>query len=236
MNERQLKILEALIDEFVESASPVGSAKLLETQKFHFSGATLRNEMAALEELGLLTHPYTSAGRTPTSQGYRLYVNKLLNREKALKKMKKVLADQQLQLQLKEVRNKLWSAVNFLSETTKSLVFATLPENKQTIFLGIANVLRQPEFQHHPDIASQVLEIVEHDFHKTLESLPIKDELKIFIGEENLIPNFTSCSMLAIKYHLPAGEGVLGILGPTRMDYAVNGILLEHIASNLNQL
>lgn len=236
MNERQLKILQALIDEFVESASPVGSARLLETQKFHFSGATLRNEMAALEKMGLLTHPHTSAGRTPTTQGYRLYVNKLIDHERAKKRLKKVLADQIEGRNLREARNKLWYAVNFIAETTKNLAFASIPENNQTIFLGIANVLRQPEFQMYPNAASEVLEIVEHDFHKVLENLPVEENLRIFIGEENLIPNFASCSMLAIKYSLPAGDGVLGILGPTRMDYAFNGVVLEHICSNLDNL
>jgi len=236
MNERQLKILQTLIEQFFESATPIGSKALLETEQFHFSGATLRNEMAEMEEQGLLFHPHTSAGRMPTTQGYRLYVDKLLNREDARKRVLKVIAQKQLQIKKRETRSKVWNAVNLMSETTSNLAFATLPNNKQTLFIGMANVLRQPEFMHQPEIASQVFEMVEKDFHEILENLEITNELRIFIGEENLMPNFASCSMLAVKYGLNDGEGILGILGPKRMDYGFNTALLEHIQANLNQL
>jgi heat-inducible transcriptional repressor len=75
---RQQTILGLVIKHYVANAQPVGSKTLLETSGLDVSSATIRNEMAALEELGYLTHPHTSAGRVPTDKGYRYFVERLL--------------------------------------------------------------------------------------------------------------------------------------------------------------
>jgi len=236
MNERQLKILKSIIEEFVSTGNPVGSKKLLESENFHFSGATLRNEMASLEDMGLLTHPHTSAGRTPTDAGYRYYVEKIADRKEAEKRALAVYEEQMSVMQHRETRSSLHKAVGLLSDTTKNLAFATIPENESTVFLGIANVLRQPEFMDRPEIAGEVLEVVEHELHEILKDVPEKEGVQTFIGEENLIENFTSCAMLAVRYTLPGGSGVLGVLGPKRMDYAFNEAILNRVHNNLEKL
>src|SRR5687768_11470868 len=73
MSPRQEKLLNAIVESYVKSAAPVGSLVL--SQKFGYSSATIRAEMAELERLGYITHPHTSAGRLPTDKGYRYYVN-----------------------------------------------------------------------------------------------------------------------------------------------------------------
>ena len=75
---RQQAILGLVVREYVQTAAPVGSRALVEKYGLDVSPATVRNEMARLEELGHLTHPHTSAGRTPTEQGYRYFVERLL--------------------------------------------------------------------------------------------------------------------------------------------------------------
>ena len=75
---RQQKVLGLVIRTYINSAQPVGSKALLEANDLGVSSATIRNEMAALEELGYLTHPHTSAGRVPTDKGYRFFVDTLL--------------------------------------------------------------------------------------------------------------------------------------------------------------
>ena len=75
MTERQIAILAAIIEQYAEVASPVGSIIL--AKLFNVSSATIRSEMAKLEELGLIAQPHTSSGRVPTDQGYRMYVNSL---------------------------------------------------------------------------------------------------------------------------------------------------------------
>lgn len=78
LSERRGRILAFIVDDFIDSATPVGSQTLVERHALGLSSATVRNEMAALEEEGLITHPHTSAGRIPSHRGYRYYVSSLM--------------------------------------------------------------------------------------------------------------------------------------------------------------
>ena len=82
ISERKKKILAAVVDEYIANAEPVGSKLIAEKAGLHVSSATIRNELAELTSLGYLEQPHTSAGRVPTAQGYRLYVNELMERRK----------------------------------------------------------------------------------------------------------------------------------------------------------
>ena len=82
LTERQLYILQALIEEFIATAQPVGSQALANHPEMHASSATIRGEMSRLEEMGLLLQPHTSAGRIPTDLGYRVYVRHLIMRHR----------------------------------------------------------------------------------------------------------------------------------------------------------
>jgi len=77
MESRRLEILRAIVDEYVSTQEPVGSKAIADRHSLGISPATIRNEMALLEEQGLITHPHTSAGRIPTDLGYRVFVDKL---------------------------------------------------------------------------------------------------------------------------------------------------------------
>src|SRR5437868_1984658 len=80
LSERQRGILRRIIEEYVATGQPVGSKTLVERAGLDLSSSTVRAELADLERRGLLTHPHTSAGRTPTESGYRAYVDELLAR------------------------------------------------------------------------------------------------------------------------------------------------------------
>jgi len=81
LTERRRQLLQYIVDEYVQTAQPVGSNALVEKYKLPVSSATIRNEMAALEEEGYITSPHTSAGRVPTDAGYRYYVETLMSEE-----------------------------------------------------------------------------------------------------------------------------------------------------------
>src|SRR5689334_8909354 len=81
MTPRQENILAAIVEAYAETAEPVGSLAL--SRRFGYSSATIRAEMAELENQGFITHPHTSAGRIPTDKGYRHYVNGLVNQDEA---------------------------------------------------------------------------------------------------------------------------------------------------------
>ena len=80
LDARKIKILQTIIDEYVLSAAPVGSRSISRNPEFNLSSATIRNEMADLEEMGFLQQPHTSAGRIPSDKAYRLYVDSIMNR------------------------------------------------------------------------------------------------------------------------------------------------------------
>lgn len=96
LNDRKKLILQAIIDEYIVSAEPVGSRAISKKNELGLSSATIRNEMADLEEMGYLIQPHTSAGRIPSDVGYRFYVNSLMHRYKigveAIEKLQKELA------------------------------------------------------------------------------------------------------------------------------------------------
>src|SRR5690242_12200343 len=75
--DRRLAVLRAIVEDYVSTREPVGSKALVERHRLGVSPATIRNDMAALEEEGYITQPHTSAGRVPTDKGYRLFVDKL---------------------------------------------------------------------------------------------------------------------------------------------------------------
>src|SRR2546422_11765722 len=77
LGQRKAAVLHTIVEEYVRTGEPVGSETIAEHAGLGVSSATIRNEMAALEELGYLTHPHTSAGRIPTDLGYRRYVDSL---------------------------------------------------------------------------------------------------------------------------------------------------------------
>ena len=81
MTDRQLEIFKAIVDEFTRTAEPVGSKRLMDLLSFACSSATIRNEMAVLEDLGLLEKTHTSSGRIPSSKGYRFYVEHLMEKQ-----------------------------------------------------------------------------------------------------------------------------------------------------------
>ena len=93
MDDRKLKILAAVVDEYVQTGEPVGSKTIAALPHINVSAATVRNDMAVLEQLGLLEQPHTSAGRIPTFNGYRLYIDKLMTTETLSEKERQRLDD-----------------------------------------------------------------------------------------------------------------------------------------------
>ncbi len=229
--DRHKAILSAIIKEFIETAEPVGSHAIVVGYNFSFSPATIRNEMANLEEEGFLFQPHTSAGRVPTDVGYRLYVDELADYEVATRQAEKALERVMAQYELQKAREKMYDAVRILSQATENVSFSTLPDNRRTFYLGISSVLRQPEFVRDPMQASQVVEVLEHTDHfvNTLQQLDVGDDVKIFIGEENLLPQIKSCALICSKYRVGNFDGFFGILGPTRMKYPFNHAMVRKV-------
>ena len=133
LSERRKKILRAVIEQYIQTAEPVGSKALVSGGNLNVSSATIRNEMAELEELGLLEQPHTSAGRIPSAAGYRLYVNELME-EHRLSMQETQSINEALQEKVREMDQVITEAGKVISQITQYPTFAlSSGEGKTTI-------------------------------------------------------------------------------------------------------
>ncbi len=147
LGERKLQILKVIIDDYITTAQPVGSRSISKKPAIKVSSATIRNEMADLEELGYLLQPHTSAGRVPSDLGYRIYVDMLRSAKKVAARDKKVIQSL-LVSNIIEVEDVIFHAMKILSDLTHLPVVITLPlfkksklENMKLIRVNSSKVL-----------------------------------------------------------------------------------------------
>lgn len=227
MTSRQEEILRAVVEQYAEVASPVGSSLLAKV--FNVSSATIRAEMAELERLGLISQPHTSAGRTPTDKGYRYYVNNVSdapNKEES--RAEKALTSRVAHAGLPEqtIRN----AVDTLVELTHNLGLATIGD--RLYMSGLSNLFGQPEFMH-PAQVQEVARLLDNLEPWLQEAAPNKP-LSVFIGQENPIGASAGCSLIISKFRSPYSDrSYVGVLGPTRQSYKNTMHLVQHAGRSL---
>lgn len=211
MTERQQKLLDAIVEQYAEVASPVGSTLLAKI--FDVSSATIRAEMAELERLGYIKQPHTSAGRVPTDRGYRFYVNHISENlpdsraERALsRRVQSAGAPERM------IRN----AVDTLVELTHNLGLATI--GPQLYMSGLSNLFGQPEFVNGLQV-QQVAQLLDNLEPWLREAAP-NEPLSVYIGSENPIGRSAGVSLVISRFHSPFSDrSYIGTLGPTRQSY-----------------
>jgi heat-inducible transcriptional repressor len=141
LSERQREILIRVVEEYVATGQPVGSKNLVERAGMRVSPATVRNELAELERLGLLTHPHTSAGRVPTDRGYRYYVDRLLER--------RLPRPATFPLDLGEARSEVEAALQATTETlsqvTRLIALVSAPPLQAATVRHVEVLMLQPQ-------------------------------------------------------------------------------------------
>jgi len=235
LDQRRYAILKAIIESYIRDAVPVGSQRLLQDHDFFVSPATMRNEMAFLEQLGLIESPHTSAGRVPTDQGMRLFVDQLME-EFPVKKMTTLRARRQLENVVganEEVFVK--DAVINLAKVCKAVSFATMPWRGDYACFGLSNLLKQQEFSDNLTTSTIMEQLEDRDgFVKLLDGLNVGADVLVAIGEENAVKAFQSCSLVMTRYELASGHaGILGVLGPKRMNYPHNVAVVDAVRKEL---
>ena len=147
MSSRRLEILRAIVDEYVSTQEPVGSKSIADHHGLGISPATIRNEMAVLEEEGLITQPHTSAGRIPTDLGYRVFVDKLAT-VKPLSAAERRAIETFLQGS-NDLEDLLKRSAKLLADITKQVAVVTFPiigEGREKMAIsGTANLARSGE-------------------------------------------------------------------------------------------
>lgn len=137
LSERKIKILEAIIRNYLETGEPVGSRTISKYTDLNLSSATIRNEMADLEELGYILQPHTSAGRIPSDKGYRLYVDQMLeDKEREVEELKETLLEKSDRMD-----RLLEQAAKALATTTEYTALVSAPKGGNRIkFLQLSRV------------------------------------------------------------------------------------------------
>lgn len=129
MNDRKLEILKAIISDYVTTGEPVGSRTLAKKYDLGISPATIRNEMSDLEDMGYLEQPHTSAGRIPSSRGYRVYVDQLMEKGHATQEEVALIEKQILSIASFQIDNIIKQTSMMLSELTNLAIITTKPTN-----------------------------------------------------------------------------------------------------------
>ena len=133
LDNRKRKILQAIVEEYIETSEPVSSGSLVQNEELHCSSATIRNEMAELEQIGFLEKPHTSAGRVPSEKAYRYYVDELL-REDNLSRKEMEMIREMLEAKVNGLEDLARIATTTLSEITHYTTISIEPNvNNHTI-------------------------------------------------------------------------------------------------------
>lgn len=233
MTKRQEKILAAIIEQYAEVASPVGSVTL--AKAFGVSSATVRAEMARLEEGGYIHQPHTSAGRVPTDEGYRFYVNELQQeRNHGSLTTGHSRSEQVINRRVYhagEPDQAIRSAVESLSQITHNLGIATV--GRTLVMSGLSQLFNQPEFLD-GDVrkVAQLLDNLEPWLREAAPNKP----LSVYIGHENPIGKSSDCSLIISRFRsVYSDRSYIGVLGPTRQSYRDTMSLVAHAGKVLEE-
>lgn len=330
LNDRRRHVLRALVDRYIASATPVGSRVLVERYDLGCSSATVRNELAILEETGFVFSPHISAGRVPTDSGYRSFVDELLaigvidDPEEAQLRADLLAHAGEVDELLRETSSLLTQLtdyvavvlaptvtlervrrVDLLSMAPRRALFVLITESGQVInrsielvadtapesladverainaalvgkrasevrpirdamdelqeqtlharivdeildslaeadrdrlrHVGLPSLLAQPEF-HDADRVRPVVSALEDDVAmlETLADALSSSEVTVRIGHENRLDAFGSVSIVATPYGVAGADGVIGVVGPTRMDYRRAIAVVRAVADGLS--
>lgn len=219
LTQRQIEILKSLIEEYIETAEPVGSETLEKKHALSASPATIRNEMVRLTEYGYLKKTHISSGRVPTPAAMKFYVKQLM-KEKELSVAEEV-----------SMKEKVWDIRDkeheFLKEVTRALanktgaLAITATDNGEYFISGYANILDMPEFFDIDLTKTLLTAIDELECFKPLFDAALGDEdIHVLMGEE-LGPKLVGPYGFVFKRYVTPNQagGEIGVIGPTRLNY-----------------
>lgn len=213
MNERQTILFKLVVEHYISTAEPVGSKFLVSEAGLEWSEATVRNDLRLLEEEGLLTHPHTSAGRIPTSIGYRKHLE---NIDWTAKKIRRVDSDRLEKSITSDQEINKRKLAKTLVELTSELVLVTYSLNS-FYYTGLSSLFAQPEFKDVEEISnfSKLFDQFEQCVALFMNQVGAKP--RCYVGGEH--PFGQKMGVVAVKFGEEHDE-ILAVLGPERMDYA----------------
>jgi len=241
ITERQQKILNILVQEYIRKAEPISSDFLEKKYKMGISPATIRNELQKLNELGYLEQPYFSSGRIPTNKAYRFFVDHFLKLNHI--KENSLISDKIANF-LKRADYDRYKTIEFitkvLSLSVSGLTITYLYKKDILLKEGWKKVFQNPEFKEN-DYLEGFFKAIENfekkigDFCELCEEN--KEEINVFIGKERPFLGPNSFSLIISGTTFFKNEDILlGILGPKRMNYNKNINIIHSLIKRLEKL
>lgn len=219
---RQRQLLVDLVKTHIASAQPVPSAELVGKGILNCSPATVRNDLAVLEEAGFVAQPHTSAGRVPTEAGYRYYIQTLGNKSVLPAKFKNELETISRQLKNLDYNNQLRAFAKVGSDTVKSAAYVAFNPNDY-YYTGLSALFSQPEFSNIQlvcslaEVLDQLSGALNNMWHKV-------GDVDVHVGSDCLFGRDFATVVGRTK------RGALfGLLGPQRLDYERSLEIVRHV-------
>lgn len=233
LTDRQGQLLKSIIELYVKTGEPVSSELVEKSNNLGVSPATIRNEMVKLTDLGYIKQPHTSAGRVPTAMGFRLYIHDLM-REKEVPVFDEVAIKQQLLQKRAHFYRVVQEATKALAQKCDTLAMSITDDN--LYYTGAANILDLPEF-FDIDVTRFVLSLFDELtlLQQIIDKAQGTDPLHIIFGEETGYEYLRPTSFAFINFDDGTEkEGVIGVIGPDRLNFPVVIPYLRYIGAILN--
>lgn len=236
LSERQRQLLKAIIELYVKTGEPVASEAIEKSCDLGVSPATIRNEMVKLTELGYLKQPHTSAGRAPTSVGFRFYISDLM-KEKELPVVDEVMIKQSVLDKRTQYQGMVKEATKTLAKKCGVLALAMTDKDGDIYYCGAANILDIPEF-YDIDVTRFVLSLF--DEFPTLKDIIGRgqgvDPVHIIFGDETEFEYLRPTGFAFTRFaEGTENSGVIGVVGPARMNFPVVFPYLRYMSQVLTE-
>jgi heat-inducible transcriptional repressor len=229
-------VLRLVVNDYIRTGEPVGSAAVAKRHRLPVSSATVRNDMAALEDRGYLNHPHTSAGRIPTDLGYRFYVD-AIPRWPRLTDTRRRAIEAYFGEPATDPDEVVRGTAVLLSRVTHYGAVAQPPGSPHVILGGAANIASEDAFERRETVR-RLLELLEEEqaMLQLLDDLAAEGEVVVCIGHENPFEAMREASVVVAPYRRgPDRVGAIAVIGPTRMEYPGAMSAVRAVSHGLSQ-
>lgn len=236
---RQTRILKAIIDEYMETADPVGSESLDKKYNLEVSPATIRNEMVSLTKAGFLRQPHTSSGRIPSPAAMKFYIDQLME-EKQMSLVDEVKAKEEVWDSRSDIDELMDEATHALASRTKSIAVAAIKGKNKNRFwhAGSSYIFQNPEFS--SILACQNLFSIFEEMDK-LDRLffgisDVPSPMEVLFGEELEWPELKPAGIISTHFTIKGRPGALGVIGPARISYPTVIPILRYFGNMVEEI
>lgn len=233
---RQTQILKSMIDEYIETAMPVGSEALDKKHNLGVSPATIRNEMVKLTKAGFLRQPHTSAGRVPTPKAMKFYIEQLME-EKQMSLTDEVKAKEEVWDARNDLSQLMRNVTQALAERTKSLAVAAIDGGK-VWHSGYSNVFLSPEFAD-LEVCANLFSLLEEmkSLHELFfERAQGESPVEVIFAEELGWPGLTPVGVVTTRFKVKGKKGALSVFGPIRLSYSTVIPVLRYFGNLIQEI